>query len=294
MLSSDSVKGIKRFYPEPRPGSPRFQINGIGIHEAMPPSIIHRPQGTGDFLIMYFPTVVHASSQPTNDWQPPQTLHIWHPGEGQFYGHAERPYLHSWIHCQGALVTKFLEEVRLSRQIPLSKEGQSKFHHLLEELHEEVEEHPQTDAIICENLFENWLRDLIRRQSQSLPTVPERLARVQRHIEGHLHEPLKLPQLAQMANWSVPHFCEAFQRYFATSPISYLIRLRMHHAAYLLHDINLSIGEIGCRVGYEDPYHFSKLFKKHYGSSPRAMRRKMEPLPSENENGRLRRKRGTI
>ena len=36
---------------------------------------------------------------------------------------------------------------------------------------------------------------------------------------------------------------------------------------------SLSIAEIAERVGYEDAYHFSKLFKKAYGVSPSKMRK---------------------
>ena len=38
---------------------------------------------------------------------------------------------------------------------------------------------------------------------------------------------------------------------------------------------SLSIGEIAERVGYEDAYHFSKLFKKTYGVSPSKMRKEV-------------------
>ena len=58
--------------------------------------------------------------------------------------------------------------------------------------------------------------------------------------------------------------------------MAYVATLRMHRAAYLLADENLRISEIGAMVGYDDLYYFSRCFKKHYGLSPRAMRRRMQ------------------
>jgi len=31
-----------------------FELHGYGIGEPMPPGIVDRPQGTGDYLIMFF------------------------------------------------------------------------------------------------------------------------------------------------------------------------------------------------------------------------------------------------
>ena len=46
-------------------------------------------------------------------------------------------------------------------------------------------------------------------------------------------------------------------------------RQRMAHARHLLRDVGLTVADVAQRVGYDDLYHFSKLFKKHCGISPR-------------------------
>ena len=53
------------------------------------------------------------------------------------------------------------------------------------------------------------------------------------------------------------------------SPINYLIKVRLEKARVILeNDTSGSIKNIANAVGYEDVYHFSKLFKKYYGFSP--------------------------
>jgi iron complex transport system substrate-binding protein len=73
----------------------------------------------------------------------------------------------------------------------------------------------------------------------------------------------------------VSHFSALFKAHFGTSPIDYLVRLRLRAAAYLLRDVNVSVSSAAASVGYDDLYYFSKLFKKKLGVSPRAYRKKL-------------------
>ena len=61
-----------------------------------------------------------------------------------------------------------------------------------------------------------------------------------------------------------------------TSPSRYLTDLRMQKAKKLLLDSQLSIREIAERVGYPDPFHFSKSFKNAVGMSPAQFRERRE------------------
>ena len=99
--------------------------------------------------------------------------------------------------------------------------------------------------------------------------IPEQLLKVRNLIESGCETGFTLGGLAEKAGYSVPHFSALFRKYFHSSPIEYLIRARMHRAAYLLRDSNRRIGEVATLSGYEDIFHFSKLFKKHFGKSPR-------------------------
>ena len=65
------------------------------------------------------------------------------------------------------------------------------------------------------------------------------------------------------------YISKLFKNETGDTPINYLIRLRMKKAGELLEeDPTLSIQTVAAAVGYEDAYHFSKLFKKYYGLSP--------------------------
>ena len=65
------------------------------------------------------------------------------------------------------------------------------------------------------------------------------------------------------------YISKIFKEETGESPINYLIKIRLEKARdILIKDDNSSIKSIANEVGYEDAYHFSKLFKKYYGISP--------------------------
>lgn len=61
--------------------------------------------------------------------------------------------------------------------------------------------------------------------------------------------------------------------------MQWVAQQRLHCAAHLLMTTGLPIGEIGCRVGMDDPYHFSKWFTRHQQMTPTAFRKAMSMFP---------------
>ena len=73
--------------------------------------------------------------------------------------------------------------------------------------------------------------------------------------------------------------CRVFQRNSQPGPFRYLTRRKMNHAAELLATSSRQVKEVADEVGYPDPYHFSRLFKKHFGYSPREFARIYRRVP---------------
>jgi AraC-like DNA-binding protein len=83
-------------------------------------------------------------------------------------------------------------------------------------------------------------------------------------------------RLAALANMSEPSFRAAFARATGTSPRRYLEELRMDQAARALVETDRTVTEIAHAVGYDDPYHFSRVFRRVNGVSPRGYRRRAQ------------------
>ncbi len=69
------------------------------------------------------------------------------------------------------------------------------------------------------------------------------------------------------------------------SPMSFLISIRLEKAKELLEKEELTVAQISRQIGYNDAYHFSKLFKKHFSISPLAYRKLRDGRFSVNGRG---------
>ncbi len=81
-----------------------------------------------------------------------------------------------------------------------------------------------------------------------------------------------LAQALQRFGYSYAHLCRLFRNAFGVPPLQYINAGRLGRAQRLLRDTELSVKEIGARVGFPDPVYFGKLFRRHAGVSPRDYR----------------------
>lgn len=89
------------------------------------------------------------------------------------------------------------------------------------------------------------------------------------YLNENYNKKISLEQIAHNMYLSPVYISKIFKEETGESPISYLIKIRLEKAQdILVKDKNSSIKAIANQVGYDDAYHFSKLFKKYYGISP--------------------------
>lgn len=101
----------------------------------------------------------------------------------------------------------------------------------------------------------------------------QRVAPVLAYIDANLGlERLDLTHLARIADLSPSRFHAVFKRALGVAPSRYLQSRRMRRAEELLIASDRLINEVAAEAGYQDPFHFSRLFKKLHGESPLAYR----------------------
>jgi AraC-like DNA-binding protein len=94
------------------------------------------------------------------------------------------------------------------------------------------------------------------------------------HMRSHLAEAqLTVGNIAQAAHVSVRHLDRLFRKWRGMSPMQYLRDLRLRRARALLESSGLRVSEIAREVGFEDPLHFSRVFRVAMGCSPLAHRK---------------------
>ncbi len=93
-------------------------------------------------------------------------------------------------------------------------------------------------------------------------------------IARDFRRPLTIDALARHASLSRSRFHALFRELVGQSPVAFVRRLRMEEARGLLLGTERTVAEIGAAVGWEDPFHFSRLFKAFHGVSPLVFRRR--------------------
>ena len=87
-----------------------------------------------------------------------------------------------------------------------------------------------------------------------------------------LDRAISLTEVAAISGLSPYHFVRKFREATGYSPIMFHTVLRMQRACELLDRSGLAVGLVGEQLGYFDPQHFSRVFKRIMGASPRSYR----------------------
>ncbi|PSB05378.1 AraC family transcriptional regulator [filamentous cyanobacterium CCP2] len=101
-----------------------------------------------------------------------------------------------------------------------------------------------------------------------------KLQQVKDYVNNHLHQDLKLNELAAIVQISPYHFLRLFKLRVGLTPHQYILQCRIDKAKSLLQHSHLSIAEIALRVGFCDQSHFTRYFKRVVGVTPMQFLRK--------------------
>lgn len=89
------------------------------------------------------------------------------------------------------------------------------------------------------------------------------------YMKANLDKNLTLDDFADYVHMSPSHLSALFRQKTKYSPMNLFTSLKIQKAGQLLLDEQYSIKTIAFSVGYNDPYHFSRVFKKTMGVSPK-------------------------
>ena len=91
---------------------------------------------------------------------------------------------------------------------------------------------------------------------------------IREYIRNNYMKEISMQDAARVMNYSDAYFCKLFKQCFDQNFTSYLTNFRVNEAKKLLKDRNISVKDVGMRVGYYDSNYFAKVFKRVTGVIP--------------------------
>ena len=101
----------------------------------------------------------------------------------------------------------------------------------------------------------------------------DRICKALAFAREHLHEPLPVSRLAEVANLSERQFTRAFQADTGMTPAKAVQRLRTEAARPLVEDGREPLDSVARSVGFSDAEQMRVAFVATFGHAPRAIRR---------------------
>jgi AraC family transcriptional regulator len=98
-------------------------------------------------------------------------------------------------------------------------------------------------------------------------------ARLQDYIRVHLRRDTTLTELADLVGLSPHYFSLLFKNTFGIAPHHYLLGERIHEGQKLLATRRLSVCEVALELGFSDQSHFTQVFRKVTGTTPKRFQR---------------------
>ena len=118
-------------------------------------------------------------------------------------------------------------------------------------------------------------RIMSRKNMEEFCLKAKRMEKALKYVKIHYKENISLENVSAKAGLSPAYFSSLMRKVYNESLSEMITKLRLKDACLMLGKSESSISEIAFKVGYEDPFFFSRVFKKYIGISPKEYRKKV-------------------
>ncbi len=255
----------------------QVHLDSNGEYRDMPEHYMARDHPINDLVIWVLAGRGFAETEGERVEAQAGDLLVFRRGRAHRYGaDPKQPWHIVWLHLGGQLAVLYADAIRGAGGVR---------HHLgmndalLERWRELILAHTMSvglsDVAVSTELMGVLTRvlDLLQRRATSGVRVPSvDLRKLHDYIQGHIDQKVTLGDLARVVGLSTTHFSRLFRQHYRMAPIDYLIRKRMMLAGSLLAETTMPLKQVCQRVGYDDVFYFSRLFKKITGMAPSVYR----------------------
>jgi len=193
----------------------------------------------------------------------------------------ERPMAKYFLCMTGARAHRRVAACGVGPNVAVQLAMFTEVQRLLEDLIREGQRHRATAGRICRALVEVLLlkiEELVSLSGRRDRGGEETFLRCKGAVDAQAARLGTLGDITGAVGVETSRLCRLFRRYQGLSPYQYLLHRKMALAAELLLDPNALVKEAASQVGFADPYHFSRCFKKVHHVAPREFQRSLKHL----------------
>lgn len=116
--------------------------------------------------------------------------------------------------------------------------------------------------------------------------IPERIRPMVSYLRAHLQDRIGRRDLARVFRITPEHVNALFRKELGVTPTQFLHREKMFRAYRCIRDQGISVKEAAAQVGFDDPFYFSRVFKRIFKRAPSSLRRKHPSAREDNHRSR--------
>lgn len=195
-----------------------------------------------------------------------------------YWADPDDPWTIYWVHFTGTGIDSYNQALGIGKElspvnIPYNKDGLE----IWNKMYDSLAMGYQLENMINTNLcLSHLIATFLYPQKHIATSVNNReralVNQAISYMKNNLEKKMTVEDFANLTHLSVSYFSKLFRQSMGMPPIDYFIHLKMQHACHLLCTTDLRIKQIAALLGYDDPYYFSRLFKKNNNNSPEEFR----------------------
>lgn len=243
----------------------------------------YRPRGRRDFQLIYIASgkgyfhFENGSDCVVNAGE----IVVYRPKEIQDYEYYGSDHTEAyWVHFTGKDAKILLRKYGMRDDshvfyIGTSLEYQRLFKKMIWELQMCKEGYEELLSILLNLLFINIYRKLKNTNVYTHNYLEREIEAAAKYFYDNYNQDINISSFAASKNMSTCWFIQNFKSLMGTTPMQYILSIRLANAERLLETTDYNVTEISRLVGYDNPLYFSRLFKNKNGISPSEFRKKL-------------------
>ncbi|MDE7271691.1 MAG: AraC family transcriptional regulator [Lachnospiraceae bacterium] len=237
----------------------------------------YRPKGRLDFQILYVASGkahFYFGDKGIDTTVTAGNMVVYRPKEPQkyeYYG-VEQTEVY-WVHFTGKDVKNVLRSYGITDDMQVINTGTSLeytriFKQMIIELQRRQPDYQEMLTLLLRQLLISIHRQLTADHKIKNVFLDAEMEAAMQYFNDNYNTEINIEEYAASRGMSVSWFIRNFKQYASTTPMQYIVSIRITNAQMLLETTDYNVTEIGNIVGYDNPLYFSRIFRKQKGVSP--------------------------